>query len=399
MRRIAKLTIVSVLVGLIASVFVACQRSSGSASDGAAGAKDTAVAAIVNGKNIMLSEVDKMLNQQAGGQQSQLSPLQLAAARLQVLDGLIQQEVLFQRADKEKLLPSEDEITQEINSRKQQSRMTDEDYAKMLHDTNQTEQALRDIARKDIAVRRLQEKTVGKISISDKEVEDFYNNNKQQFVNARGIGLADIVVDPKDNGATDDAKSDVEAKSKIDVIYQRLKSGADFATVARERSEDPSNLRGGDIGFATEDQLKSTGFPPELIGRFFTSMQVGDVTAPLKFGNGAWYIFKLTQRQLQNENLTIDSPGVRDQIKDALLNQRKQLLNAALLSVALNETKVENNLALNMLNSPSNLSGLRPAPAAGTTIAATPVGSATAAPSANANKAVVGVTPTPAAKQ
>jgi hypothetical protein len=45
-----------------------------------------------------------------------------------------------------------------------------------------------------------------------------------------------------------------------------------------------------------------------------------------------------------------------------LINQRKQILNAALLEVAINEAKIVNNLAANMLNNPSNL-GLRPATA------------------------------------
>jgi hypothetical protein len=51
---------------------------------------------------------------------------------------------------------------------------------------------------------------------------------------------------------------------------------------------------------------------------------------------------------------------VRQQITQGLTNQRKTILNAALLETALNEAKVVNNLAANMLNNPSNL-GLRPA--------------------------------------
>jgi hypothetical protein len=51
---------------------------------------------------------------------------------------------------------------------------------------------------------------------------------------------------------------------------------------------------------------------------------------------------------------------VRQQIAQGLTNQRKQILNAALLEVAMNEAKITNNLAANMLNNPSNL-GLRPA--------------------------------------
>lgn len=390
MQRLTKQIFVNAALVLLAGVLLAaCTRGDGGTN--AAGG-DAAVAATVNGKNIMLSEVDRILSQQAnsGQPQPQLSPLQLAAARMQVLNDLVQQEILFQRAEKEKLTPNEDEITREIAARKQQNRMTDEDYARFLRESNQTDQSLRDLARKEIAVRKLQEKAVGQISISDKEVDDYYNNNKASFVRSRGVELADIVADPRDNGLSDDAKNEAEAKSKIDIIYQRLRSGADFATVAREKSEDPSNIRGGDIGFASEDQLKQTGFPPELVDRFFNQMQVGDVTPPIKFSNNNWYIFKLTARQLQNENLTLESPGVRDQVKDILLNQRRQLLNAALLSVAVNEAKIENKLALNMLSSPSNLSGIRPAQTNAAPTAAAPA-TAVPTPAAQTNTA-----PTPA---
>ena len=88
---------------------------------------------------------------------------------------------------------------------------------------------------------KLQEKYAGKISISDREVEDFYTANPSMFVAERGVRLAIIIVDPADNsgqGITDDSKGEAAAKSKIDGIAQTLKGGADFATVARAKSED-----------------------------------------------------------------------------------------------------------------------------------------------------------------
>jgi hypothetical protein len=60
----------------------------------------------------------------------------------------------------------------------------------------------------------------------------------------------------------------------------------------------------------------------------------------------------------------LESPGVRQQITQGLTNQRKQILNAALVETAMNEARIVNNLAVNMLNNPSNL-GLRPAGASG----------------------------------
>ncbi len=218
-----------------------------------ADSKGSAAAASVNDKKIMLTEVDKILEQQVkgqGGQFSDMSQLELAAGRLQVLDDLIRREVMYQRAEKEKLLPTDDEITQIISQQKQQAG-TQETFQARLKESGLTEEAVRDIARRDLAVQKLLDRTAAKIETpTDKEVEDFYNNNRQQYVSVRGVGLSAIIVDPADNGAPNDAKNDAEAKNKIDIISQRLKSGGDFATVAREQSEDPQSVpRGGDIGF------------------------------------------------------------------------------------------------------------------------------------------------------
>jgi parvulin-like peptidyl-prolyl isomerase len=324
---------------------------------------DNMVAATVNGRNIMLQEVERGVNRQAGGNPSLLSQLQLAQARLTVLDELIKREVLFQRAEREKVLPTEAQIDGAIAQQKEQTGMTQEDFEKGLKAQNMSMETLREEARKTLAITALQDKYSGKITISDREVEDFYNSNRESFKNQRGVALAMIMVDPADNAGTgiaDDAKNDADAKLKIDNIYQQLQGGADFATVARAKSEDINSLRGGgDIGFATEEDLRTNGFPPELISNFFGSMQVGDYTQPSNF-RGKWYIFKLAEKRLQTENLTLDSPGVRQQITQGLTNQRKQILNAALLEVAINEARIVNNLAANMINNPGNL-GLRPA--------------------------------------
>ena len=70
----------------------------------------------------------------------------------------------------------------------------------------------------------------------------------------------------------------------------------------------------------------------------------------MRFNSGKWYIFKLADKRLQTENLTLESQGVRQKITQGLTDQRKRILNAALLEVAINEAKIANNLAANMLN-------------------------------------------------
>src|SRR2546429_4882302 len=356
---------------------------------------DNTVAATVNGKKVMLSEVERVIHQQAQGNESKMSAHDLAQARLKVLDTLIQREVLFQRAEQEKLLPTEEQITSAINQQKQQAGSTDEDFARQLKEQNMSMEAVQEEPKKDLAINSLQDKYAGKITINDREAEDYYNSNKQKSIKARGVGLAMIVVDPADNSqqgiAGDDAKNETDAKTKIDNINQQLKSGADFATVARARSEDPNSVqRGCDIGFASEDDLKNNGFPSDLVARFMGSMQIGDRTDPVRFPSGKWYIFKLQEKRLQTENLTLESQGVRQQITVALTNQRKEILNSALVEVAISEAKILNTFAANILANPGNL-GLRPASAD----AAKPTGTPAAASSQSSSPVAAKGSPSP----
>lgn len=358
MRKTVNLITLTLLLAVVATGLSGC---SGEGAD----AKDNTVAATVNGKKIMLAEVERALNRQARGNQAQLSLLELAQARLQILGSLIQREVMFQRAEREKVLPTDDQITSLISQQKEQSGMTDDDFQKSLDAQKLTMESLREEARKDIAIKNLQDKYTAKVTVNDREVEEFYNNNKARFVSQRGAALAVIIVDPADNSAQgiqpNDAKGEAAAKLKIDNIYQQLKGGADFATVARSNSEDASTvLRGGDLGFYSEDDMTKAGLPKDVMDLLMGPMQVGSFTEP-KLVNGRWYIFKLAEKRSQTENLTLESPGIRQQVTQALINQRKEILNAALLEVAINEAKIVNNLASNMLANPSNLGGLRPA--------------------------------------
>ena len=78
---------------------------------------------------------------------------------------------------------------------------------------------------------------------------------------------------------------------------------------------------------------------------------------------GKFYIFKLQERNEKDENLTLESPGVRQKVTDSLVNARKDLLSASYAAMAMNEAKIENYLAKKIVDNPNELSGARPASA------------------------------------
>lgn len=365
-------------LSLFALVFSGCGAGTSGTPNGPGG-DPNATAATVNGKAITMEEVDRGVKQQAQGQDGKFSPLELANARLTVLNTLVQQEVMFQKAEKEGVVPNDDEITTELNRQKVESRMSVEEFNKQMTQAGLDEKSVRDNLKKSLAIKKLVEKVTGKVEQpNDKEIEDFYKGNPEVFVKKRGVRLAAIVVDPTNSGQGDTTTNEAEAGVKVKEVLGKLQMpGSDFAALAREYSEDPqSKGRGGDLGNITEDELKQS-YPQLATGFMNPEFTVGRITnvVPLE---GKYYIFKLQERIDKDENLTLESPDVRPQINEMLVNTRKQLLAASYQAIAINEARVDNLLAKRIVEFPNELSGARPAstgtpvPAATTPAATTP---------------------------
>jgi len=355
----------------VAAFFVACGETGPSVANNES-------AATVNGKAITMEEVERAVKQQAQGQEGRLSPLELAGARLQILQSLIEQEVMFQKAEKEGAVPSDEEITTELNRQKTQSGKSADQIAKEMSDAGVTEAVVRDQIKRQLAISKLTEKITGKIEPpKDSEIEAFYNGNKEAFVRRKGVKHAGIVIDPANAGEGDTTTDEASAVARGNEIIQQLRTGADFATVAREKSEDPSRFQGGDLGYIAEDQLRQM-LPAQTVQALMNPQtQIGQIfTAPMQ---GKYYILKLQERSDRDEALTLESPGVRQQVTDSLINARKQLLAASYQAIAMNEAKVENYLARKVVENPNELSGARPASAN------TPAMNTNAAPAPAAN--------------
>lgn len=376
-----KLFMVTVLA-MAAFVLTSCSGDAANSGGNPGGADPNAVAARVNGKDIKMEEVEKGVKAQAQGQEAYFSPLELASARLTVLEQLIQTEVMFQKAEKEGTVPSDEDVTAEMNKRRTASGLSAEEFQKQMEKAGENEQSWRQNVKKELALQKLQEKITGRVEApKDKEIEDFYNGNKEQFKNKRGAQLAAIVIDPSNSGQGDTTTNQDEANTKAKEIGQRALSGADFATLAREASEDlQTRANGGDWRYFTEDEMKQT-LGAGVTDYIMNKMQNGQIVPQAIPLEGRILIIKLQRKQERDEDLTLESPGVRQRVTELLINARKNLLWQSYGTIAVNEARIENYLAQKVVANPNELSGARPAP---------PPGANTNANAASSNANVTG---------
>ncbi len=390
---------------LAAAIFLAACGGPGGSTSSSGTVDPNETAAKVNGKAITMEEVDRAVKQQAQGQESKLSQLEWASARLQVLQDLIANEVMYQKAQKENLLPTDEEVSGDINKQKLDMHVSSEEFDKQMKEAGWNDKSFREYTKQKLAIAKLNDKITSRIDApKDSEIEAFYNGNKDAFVKKRGAKLAAIVIDPSNSGQGDQTTDDQSARLVGTEIVKKLQAGQDFASLAREYSEDQSKLQGGDLGYLSEDELKQT-FPEQIAADLMNpASQMGKMITTQS--QGKFFILKLQERVERDEALTLESPGVRQQVTDALVNNRKQLLSLSYQQIAMNEAKIENFLAKKVVDNPNELSGARPvgasspsntsSPAANTGVQNTNTGTnTTASPAA---KPAASAAPKPAAK-
>jgi hypothetical protein len=93
-----------------------------------------------------------------------------------------------------------------------------------------------------------------------------------------------------------DGDLQAEAKTKIDAALERVKAGEDFATVAKEVSEDDTASDGGDLGHLSVDQLPEKWIDPVVNGELNTPTDVIDL--------GTVYSIAMATDRVEGENGT-----------------------------------------------------------------------------------------------
>ncbi|GAB4257754.1 MULTISPECIES: peptidylprolyl isomerase [Deferrisoma] len=238
--------------------FAANEAGKPQVKEGATLGPDTPIA-VVNGQPVTKAEYDRAMaaylrrfRQLTGGMHGGVSQPN-EQMKSEVLQQLVDRTLLYQEAKKNPPADLEAQVAKELEAIK--GRFPDEaTYQKALEGENLTEDALKDLIAQQVLVRHYVETEIQPgVKVSDEEVKKFYEDNKDKFSTPEQVRASHILI--RADASQPEAERNA-AREKAEALQKRAAAGEDFATLAKENSEDPGSApNGGDLGFFTRERM------------------------------------------------------------------------------------------------------------------------------------------------
>ena len=234
------------------------------------------IVAVVNDGVILQSQLNQTMGtvahqiQQSGGQ---LPPTDVLAK--QVLQRLILNQLLVQKAHDGGIRISDDQVDAAVANIAQQNKMSVPQMQAAMQQEGVDYTSFREQLRDQLLVQALQQQVMQQSAqVSDAEIDNLIAS---PAFRQGEVHLARILIGLPDGA---DAKQIAAAQAKADQIEGELKAGKDFATLAVSNSSAPEALDGGDLGWRRVDEL------PPAVQQIVDSLQPNGITEPLRDASG-----------------------------------------------------------------------------------------------------------------
>ncbi len=249
---------------------------------------------------------------------SSLDQSAIVSFKKNILEQLIDYELIYQQAQKEKVKISNDDINLEIDKIKDNF-SSPEEFDEALKANNITLVRLEEDIKRQLMINSILEETRNQVTISDEELLEYYDENKESFLEPEQVHARHILV---------------ETEEEANNLLLQLKEGlTDFAELAKEKSIGPSAPSGGDLGFFATGQMVK-----EFEDASF-SLEPGEISGVVQTQFG-YHIIKCEEKK---EEHSLNFEEAKERISNILKSQRENEAITALIS----KLKEEANIVIN----------------------------------------------------
>jgi parvulin-like peptidyl-prolyl isomerase len=287
------------------------------------------IAARVNGQALQMRLVGAQAKAVAEHQHD-LTPEKVAALYRRALLRLIDRELLFQEA-LARGLQADDKQIEEAYNRARLKYREDAAWNDFLARQGLDDAAFRTEQRVRSTTDALIHQVTARVpeTITDADARATYQANLDWFATGPRYRAAHILVKaPKDMAPT----VRVVQQRKANETFERLRSGTDFARLAREVSDDTATAsKGGELPEFAGAQLE------EPLAQVLSQMRPGEISSVVQSSAG-FHIFKLFETL---PSATVSFDDYTEKIKEQIVQRRKQDAVAQLLASLKSKARIE----------------------------------------------------------
>ena len=250
------------------------------------------IIARINNDIITRSDLERSREQMLGElrqQYGQQAEQRFAEREKDLLRDLVDQQLLLQKGKDLGITADTETIKRLDEMRKQMSLETMEDLEKAAQQQGVSFEDFKQNVRNGIITQMVISREVGsRISLTQEEVQKFYQEHQAELGTAEQVRLSEIMVSTEKAG--DDPAALTAAEQKAQQLLEQVRGGANFEEVAKQSSDAPTAPQGGDLGYFKRGMLAR-----QLEDKAF-AMKVGEVSDVVRTRQG-FLVLKVTQHQ------------------------------------------------------------------------------------------------------
>lgn len=234
---------------------------------------------------------------------------QLKTVRTQVLEQLVDDKVLITKGTELGYMPSDDELATAIEEEKAkfvEAYGGEDGLKEALEYYGMSDEKFNSFVENMVKTEKVKEAMIKDVTVSDEEVEQYYNDNIDEYTVKAGANAKHILFETEEEAQ--DAKNKIDSgETTFEDLYSQYTSNASSRT--KPLSED--------LGYVENDQ---EGYDTDFLAGFKT-LKEGEVSAPVKSSFG-YHIIKVEGVQTEEKVTSLDD--VKDTIKSTLLSEKQE---------------------------------------------------------------------------
>lgn len=261
------------------------------------------VAAVVNDGVVLASELEEQIiivAERLKAQGLEMPPV--TVLRQQVLERLVLQEIQMQRAQRAGIRINDEALNQALADVAQRNGLALAQLPTALAQQGIDYAVYRESIRREMTLQVLQQRDViQRINVSPRELDQFLEKQKSRPSELNEYNLSHILIAVPQEATP--AQLD-QASRRAQDVFQRARSGEDFARLAVAFSNSQTALEGGALGWRRGPEI------PTVLADLVVGLKPGEISEPLRTPSG-YHIVRLNEVRGADQQVVIEQTHAR----------------------------------------------------------------------------------------